>query len=222
MNALTRLGFGIIAALTAATLIGTGPASAATITISPGDWVDYVSPTAATQFCTIGYVYTAPDLHTYAITAGHCRTTAAGYARDNRSGLTGGFVRAIVDPPISGGADYGLIDFGIRSLPLSFIGDTPTANDHPQPRIGQLVCHTGVSSGQHCGRIVAAHGDDQFLTQGMPASIPGDSGGPVWIRNADGYAHIIGIWLGEKTTAAGVQYGRFASLTDGLQLFSDA
>ena len=162
------------------------------------------------------------DLHTYAITAGHCRTTAAGYARDNRSGLTGGFVRAIVDPPISGGADYGLIDFGIRSLPLSFIGDTPTANDHPQPRIGQLVCHTGVSSGQHCGRIVAAHGDDQFLTQGMPASIPGDSGGPVWIRNADDCAHIIGIWLGEKTSAAGVQYGRFASLTEGLQLLSDA
>ena len=62
MNALTRLGLGIIAALTAATLIGTGPASAATITVSPGDRVDYVSPTAATQFCTIGYVYTASDL----------------------------------------------------------------------------------------------------------------------------------------------------------------
>lgn len=84
------------------------------------------------------------------------------------------------------------------------------------------MCHTGVSSGQHCGRIVAAHGDDQFLTQGMQASIPGDSGGPVWIRNADDYAHIIGIWLGEKTTAAGVQYGRFASLTEGLQLLCDA
>jgi V8-like Glu-specific endopeptidase len=56
----------------------------------------------------------------------------------------------------------------------------------------------------------------------MPTSIPGDSGGPVWIRNADGYAHIIGIWLGEKTTAAAVQYGRFASLTEGLQLLSDA
>jgi hypothetical protein len=116
MNVLTRLGLGIVAALTAATLTNTAPASAASITVSPGDRVDYVSPTAATQFCTIGYAYTAPDLHTYAITAGHCRTTAAGYARDNRSGLTGGFVRAIVDPAISGGADYGLIDFGIRSL----------------------------------------------------------------------------------------------------------
>jgi hypothetical protein len=43
--------------------------------------------------------------------------TVAGYARDKRSGLTGGFIRAIVDPSSSGGADYGLIDIGIRSLP---------------------------------------------------------------------------------------------------------
>ena len=62
MNVLTRLGLGIVAALTAATLTSTAPASAATITVSPGDRVDYVSPSAGTQFCTIGYVYTAPDL----------------------------------------------------------------------------------------------------------------------------------------------------------------
>jgi len=172
MSTLIRLGLAVVAVLTTASLASTAPAGAASITVSPGDRVDYVSPTADTQFCTIGYVYTAPDLHTYAITAGHCRTTVAGYARDKRSGLTGGFVRAVVDPPISGGADYGLIDFGIRSLPLSFIGDTPTANDHPQPRIGQLVCHTGVSSGQHCGRIVAAHGDDQYLTRACQRAFP--------------------------------------------------
>ena len=120
--------------------------------------------------------------HTYAITAGHCRSTAAGYARDTRSGLTGTFTHAIVEPPRSGGADYGLIDFGVRSMPLSLIGDTPTTDDHPQPRLGQSVCHTGVSSGQHCGQIAASHGDDQYLSTGMPASIPGDSGGPVWMR----------------------------------------
>ena len=52
----------------------------------------------------------------------------------------------------------------------------------------------------------------------MSASIPGDSGGPVWIQNAGGYAQIIGIWLGEKTTADGDEYGRFASLTPGLHI----
>ena len=76
MNVLTRLGLGIVAALTAATLTSTAPASAATITVSPGDRVDYVSPSAGTQFCTIGYVYTAPDL-----LKGRMRNTAARRAR---------------------------------------------------------------------------------------------------------------------------------------------
>jgi hypothetical protein len=103
MTTLSRLGVGIITAvLTVAALAIAPPVAAATITVSPGDRVDYVSPTDGTRFCTIGYVYTATDLHTYAITAGHCRSSAAGYARDTRSGLTGDFIRATVDPPRSG------------------------------------------------------------------------------------------------------------------------
>ncbi|MGO9651468.1 hypothetical protein [Mycobacterium sp.] len=54
----------------------------------------------------------------------------------------------------------------------------------------------------------------------MPVSIPGDSGGPVWTRSANGYAQIMGIWLGEKTAAAGEEYGRFASLATGLRMLS--
>ena len=99
MNAITRLGLGIVAGPDRGRTDQHGTGRAATITVSPGDRVDYVSPAAGTQFCTIGYVYTAPDLHTYAITAGHCRTTAAGYARDNRSGLTGGLSAQSSIPP---------------------------------------------------------------------------------------------------------------------------
>ena len=61
-------------------------------------------------------------MHTYAVTAGHCRNSASGYARGTRTGLTGTFVRTVVEPPRSGGADHGLIDFGINSLPSAFIG----------------------------------------------------------------------------------------------------
>ncbi len=82
------------------------------------------------------------------------------------------------------------------------------------------MCHTGVSSGRHCGQIAASQGEDQYLTTGMPVSIPGDSGGPVWTRSANGYAQIMGIWLGEKTAAAGEEYGRFASLATGLRMLS--
>lgn len=221
MHIHTRVRYALIAMILAvAAVAGAPPSPAAIPTVSPGDRIEYISPTAdVTMFCTIGYVYTAPNLHTYAVTAGHCRGKGAGYARTTRSGATGDFIRAIVEPPYQGGPDYGLVDFGVRSLPLAYIGDTPTTGTHPQPEKGQQVCRTGVSSGQHCGAVTGYVGKNQYLTTGMPASIPGDSGGPVWIPTADGSAEIIGIWLGDQTVN-GQEHGRFASLADGLQLLS--
>ncbi|BBZ38815.1 hypothetical protein [Mycobacterium conspicuum] len=206
---------------TAALALTDSPSSHAALTVvSPGEEVDYISPAGGNQFCTIGYVYTGVDFHTYAITAGHCRAdSASGYARDKRNGLTGHFVRTVFEPPPSGGADYALIDFSTNSLASAFIVDTrmPFTDDHPEPQIGETVCRIGISSGPHCGQIAAGQGEDQYLTTGMPPSIPGDSGGPVWTRTLRGFPQIIGIWLGDKTTAAGQQYGRFASLSNGVR-----
>ncbi|MBG0730330.1 MULTISPECIES: serine protease [Mycobacterium avium complex (MAC)] len=202
------------------TLASPPPAQAALAVVSPGEEVDYINPSGGNQFCTIGYVYTGADLHTYAITAAHCRSNpASGYARDKRSGLTGNFVRTIFESPRSGGADYALIDFHTNSIASALIDANHTlfTDDHPEPQIGETVCRIGVSSGQHCGQIAASQGQDQYLTTGMPPSIPGDSGGPVWTPTAQGYARIVGIWLGEKTTAAGQEYGRFGSLASGLR-----
>lgn len=190
--------------------------------VSPGDEVDYINPSGRNQFCTIGYAYTGADMHTYAITAGHCRTDpTAGHARDKHNGLTGHFRRTVFEPPRTGGGDYALIDFTDHSLASAFIEGTRGnralfIDEHPQPRIGETVCRLGVSSGQHCGQIAAGHSQDQYLTIGMPPSIPGDSGGPVWTPTADGAARIIGIWLGEKIIATGQNYGRFAALSSGL------
>lgn len=201
-------------------LVGSPSSHAALTVISPGEEVDYINPGGRNQFCTIGYVYTGDDMHTYAITAGHCRADqAAGYARDKRNGLTGDFVRSVFEPPRTGGGDYALIDFHTNSLASPFIVDQrmPFMDGHPEPQIGETVCRLGVSSGQQCGQIAASQGQDQYLTTGMPPSIPGDSGGPVWTPTAHGFPQIIGIWLGEKTTAAGQEYGRFASLSSGLR-----
>ena len=223
MHATTRRFTAIVSGLlttAALALADASPALAALTVVSPGEEVDYINPTGGNQFCTIGYVYTGADMHTYAITAGHCRSNpTSGYARDTRSGLTGNVVRTVFEPPPSGGADYALIDFNTNSLPSAFIANNHTffTDDHPEPQIGQTVCRSGVSSGQHCGQIAAAQGEDQYLTTGMPTSIPGDSGGPVWTRTSQGNARIIGIWLGEKTSAADQQYGRFASLSSGLR-----
>ena len=122
MHNTIRLAAGIITAVvTTAALAEPGASNAALTMISPGDQVDYVTANANTQFCTIGYVYRGPDLHTYAVTAGHCRSSTSGYARDTRTGLPGNFVRTVVEPPRSGGGDYALIDFGRNSLPSAFL-----------------------------------------------------------------------------------------------------
>ena len=73
-----------------------------------------------------------------------------------------------------------------------------------------------MATGQHCGSIFAAQSQDQYLTTGMAPSRGGDSGGPVWMLRGDGYAQVVGIWLGGRKNRAGGDYGRFASLSAGI------
>lgn len=191
-------------------------------TISPGDRIDYVTDDGAGSFCTTGYVYTGTNGHAYAITAGHCQTDAPGRVVEEASGLSGRFVNAVVAPPRSGGPDYGLIDFDPTwSAEAPVKPSLSPRRNLPAVRIGQTVCHFGVSSGQHCGTVAYSHGDEQFMTEDMPASVPGDSGGPVWVTDDGGDAHIIGIWLGEKTSVdSSRRYGRFASLRAALDILT--
>jgi streptogrisin B len=203
-----RLAAAVIA-IAAAICAQPAPATAALITVSPGDRID------TPNTCTIAYTYTGVNEHTYAITAGHCANGKP--VRDHSSGAAGIFVASVVDPPRSGGADYGLIDFGPHALPLGFIGNRPIAtNDHPRPRPGQAVCRAGITTGQQCGAIAAAYGDHQYLTTGMAPSRGGDSGAPVWTIAAEGHAQVIGIWLGGRTTGDGQDYGRFAALRSAV------
>lgn len=73
-----------IAAMGIASLAHPASATAALSLISAGDRIDYINPTGPGQFCTIGYTFKGPDLHTYAVTAGHCRNSDTGYARDTQ------------------------------------------------------------------------------------------------------------------------------------------
>ena len=192
-------------------------------TISPGDRIDYVTDEGSASFCTTGYVYTGTNGHAYAITAGHCQADEPGHVVEETSGATGRFVHAVVAPSRSGGPDYGLIDFGphVATGPTSATISFATGGPPPVVRVGQAVCHLGVSSGTHCGTVVYRYGDEQFMTTDMPASVPGDSGGPVWATDDDGQAHIVGIWLGEKTSAdSSRRYGRFASLRAALDILT--
>lgn len=211
------------AALLAAglSLLAAAPTAQATslATISPGERIDYTADDGSGSFCTTGYVYTGTNDHAYAITAGHCHTEDGGRVIAQISGARGHFVATVVAPARTGGPDYGLIDFGPRvasRTATDTVAFAATASPLT-PNVGDTVCHLGVSSGTHCGAVAYTYGGDQFMTTGMPASVAGDSGGPVWITDDDGTAHIVGIWLGEKSSADNNRrYGRFASLRAAL------
>ena len=209
------------AAILAASYLLASPAEAhaSVPAISPGDRIDYVTEDGTASFCTVGYVYTGTNGHAYAITAGHCQTEEPGHVVDGNATATGRFVDSLVAPPRSGGADYGLIDFGPHVTSRPVIGDdlAVAAAEPPAIELGQTVCRLGVSSGEHCGTVIYRYGDEQLMTTDMPASVPGDSGGPVWTLGDDGQAHIVGIWLGDKAApSSGHRYGRFARLTSAL------
>jgi hypothetical protein len=152
----------VAAAITAsASFLSPAPSAQATpATISPGDRIDYVTNDGAASFCATGYVYTGTNGHAYAITAGHCQTDGPGRVIEESSGATGRFVNAVVAPPRSGGPDYGLIDFGphVASRPATDTITFTTAQPTPTVRVGQTVCHLGVSSGQHCGTVAYRYG----------------------------------------------------------------
>jgi len=204
---LTRLA-GAALALTAGLWPPAAPAHATVAPISPGDRIDIDS-----DFCTLGYT-TAAGHRSFAITAGHCQTTPGQRVRDRRSGALGVFVRAVVEPPHTGGADYGLIDFGPAPAAAPPSGSPPlVARPHP----GHIVCRSGITTATQCGTILSAYGPDQYLTTGTTPSQGGDSGGPVWVPGTGSPAAVIGIWLGGYTTLTGAHYGRFGCLTDAFE-----
>jgi hypothetical protein len=204
-----------LAALTLATitLMGTPLASAQqTRTVSPGDDIVTTADDGARE-CTLGYTFTNPAGQSYGITAGHCNSHRSRFVTDRTTGAIGHFVLTVGNPEQPLTDDYALIDFGANhSVPLMH-GTPVTAMAAPDS--GLTVCHDGIATGITCGDVHGRLAGTQCLTSGMPASVPGDSGGPVWQPNHTG-ATVIGIWLGEHIEPGGSRYGRFTALTDVL------
>lgn len=205
------------AAALAMAMAGTPTAAAAPIrTVSPGDHI-VTTADAGDQQCTLGYTFTSPNGHAYGITAGHCNTHRSRRVTDRTTGAVGRFVLSVSDPDRPLHDDYGLIDFGPRNraVPVMF-GMPVTGISAPDP--DNAVCHDGIRTGVACGALHTrlAGTATQFTTTGMPRSIPGDSGGPVWQLTNRNTATIIGIWLGEHLEPTGKHYGRFTGLTDVL------
>jgi hypothetical protein len=205
-----------LAALALSLAAAPSAAAAPVRSVSPGDEI-VTTADAGAQQCTLGYTFTSPTTpRAYGIHAGHCNANRSRYVTDRTTGAIGRFVLTVHDPNRPLADDYGLIDFGVNRATAVMYGTPVTGISAPDPN--NAVCHDGIRTGIACGALHSrmTGAATQYTTTGMPPSIPGDSGGPVWQLNNNNTATVIGIWLGEHLELTGEHYGRFTGLTDVL------
>ncbi|KXO90979.1 Uncharacterised protein (plasmid) [Tsukamurella tyrosinosolvens] len=160
--------------------------------------------------CTIGFAVTSPLGMSGFITAGHCDVASGvqGYAFQDTQGLL-----KLPIPPLSvantasahasGTADDSAVvwDTAGSAAPSRFdpsltgtrLVGTMSENDARKLPAGTPICFSGATSGTTCGRVLSASGDS--LSLDVP-SLPGDSGGPVFVVNATGQAVGVGVVSG--------------------------
>jgi hypothetical protein len=185
------------------------PSHAATASVAAEDEILVHDATAV---CTLGYTYTSGGA-TFGVTAGHCTRADDARVIDRNTGATGRVAITTTDPdPLAD--DFALIDFGayrsspdINGMPVGGMG-------HPDP--GKPLCRSGIRTGTTCGQLDGRLIGFQYTSLGMPGSIPGDSGAPVWQPASDGTAVIVRIWLGEHNVTDTTSSGRFTSPTESL------
>lgn len=158
--------------------------------------------------CTAGWLVHGADGQAGLLTAGHCFHGGGATYLNTTQGFVGigRFIHHVYDG--DGGDDADMAELGISNYPgapsvdtdTRIIGIRPVVAPVDDARLanGQELCHYGAASGPpnhgpECGRIVDVTASKvRFLAE----SEPGDSGDPVYYRNADGTATPVGILIG--------------------------
>lgn len=150
-----------------------------------------------TQRCTLGYV--DPELRV-AFTAGHCRGDGPVTDKDNHAIGNLATFRDNTPAGANINPDQAIVDYELVFL----VEDTPANNVLPDGRSlksvpdrgvspGDAVCHFGVATGESCGTVDSVNNGWFTMTNGV-VSKKGDSGGPIYVLDADGTAGMVGIF----------------------------
>jgi hypothetical protein len=149
-----------------------------------------------THFCTLGYV--DPALRV-AFTAGHCRGSGT---VTNKDGNVIGKMATFRDNTPGGAsvatnqqiADYEAIVLADDVAANNILPGGQALGSDPglvvQP--GEAVCYFGVVTGESCGTVESVNNGWFTMSHGV-ASEKGDSGGPVYLRTANGPTLIVGM-----------------------------
>ena len=186
--------------------------------LAPGVGIGIYNPdNQPTDTCTAGWLIHDSNGQPGLLTAGHCDGGGAVTYFNETKGfeIVGWFTHQVYEGDDGGDDDIALLGIGNSTAQVQtdtrIIGIRPVTASADDTHLadGQQLCHFGLISGpQHggpaCGPIVEVHPTTvRFLA---PVE-KGDSGGPVYYRNADGTATPVGI-----TIRAGKDGGTVAEL----------
>lgn len=193
-----------------AVAISLAPAAHANIYTAPGMpiTVDHGDGTASR--CTVGPLVVLPAGDQAILTSGHCGENGdhVNFTLPN-STIPASQLDRRVDQRIDGILhDYGLISvfpgsvspmIGGRYFQEGFLRMEEIDVLRRQPG-GLEVCSVGITSGERCGPVVKVDFSEGEIVADFD-SAKGDSGGPVFVKNGDTSALVVGILMGYRLDA---------------------
>ncbi len=211
-----RAAITVAAAVGCSGVIAAGPATAdpdraeliPAPAIGPGvAMITYGADTKPGASCTAGWLVHGADGQRGLLTAGHCDHGGGAVYRNSYNGFEGigRFIRALNEG--DKGDDADIAELGIGNYPgapnvvtdTRIIGIRPVQAPVDDTRLanGQILCHYGATTGPpnrgpECGAITYISSSTVVFDAKVAQ---GDSGGPVYYRNADGTATPVGITI---------------------------
>ncbi len=218
-----RAAIAAAAAISCCGAIAAGPATAdpaaddlsrhPALALAPGvGIVTYGTDTRPGGQCTAGWLVHDADGQPGLLTAGHCDEGGGAAYYDARHGFEG--IGRFTHDVYQGndGEDADIAELGIGNYAgaqkvatdTRIIGVRPVLTPVDPNRLaeGQILCHYGLATGPapQCGVITYISASKVVFAAKVE---PGDSGGPVYYRNADGTATPVAIATGASRQGSG-------------------
>ncbi|WP_237053454.1 S1 family peptidase [Mycobacterium avium] len=189
---------GALLALATATTAVAAPPLPPTPAITPGiGLATYNATPPGGDTCSAGFLVHTDTGRPGFLTAGHC-DHGGPVAYKNAAGnydFVGTFTDSVHQGNVGEAPDIALVELN-ASAPTDtrIIGIRPvTGVAHPvRLQVGQTLCKFGLATGLECGAVTEITPTKVAFTA---KAAKGDSGGPVYYRNADGTATAVGITI---------------------------
>lgn len=157
--------------------------------------------------CTAGFLAHGAAGQSMMISVGHCDH---GGEVDIKWSKTGAYEKigtfsnvAYEAGRVDGTTDIGLVRLDSSTIPsdLRVLGIRPVTGVTSDIKPGDQLCHYGDTTGLQCGPTVKVTESKVLFSS---KSEKGDSGGPVYLRNADGTATAVGVLIGSDANGNAV------------------